>query len=118
MSNYVLRMIRREDRRHRQARCTIGRGTFPDVTTVATQVPCKVRPSMTASDNQVMSGGQQVGLVRYEVGLAFDQDIRRNDVITVDVSADPLLVGRFLSVVEVTVDEWVASRIVICEESR
>lgn len=118
--SYMLRMLRREEghaRRRGKGRADINRGTWPDVDTVASDVPVKVRPTLRAT-TEVSSGGEQVSLHLYEVELDYAVDVRRGDVVNVTASADPLLEDRWLTAVEVVADEWQASRIVICQESR
>lgn len=114
--SYLLRMLRREDRRLLSGRCTLSRGVYPDLDTVE-DVPCRVRPSQRAV-TEVQSGGEEVALHLYDVRLFADQDVARGDVVTVTRSADPLLVGRWLTVVEVVTDEWQTTRIAVCMEGR
>lgn len=104
--------------RHLTARCTITRGTYPNQADVATGVPCNVRPSGGRANRQVdVAGGETAILPMYEVRLPADQDIARHDVITFTTSRDPQFTGRYLRVVEVLVDEFVATRLVVCQET-
>ncbi len=120
MTSYMLRMLRREDRRLLTSRCTISRGTYPDQVDVATDVPCLIRPAMgrsTSSEVEVV-GAETVAVHVYDVKFRFDQDVQRDDVVTVTRTADPLLQGRWLSVHGVVNDEWLTSRIAVCTEDR
>lgn len=116
MSDYLLRMIRREDRRRMTARCTVVRGTYPDLETVHADLPCLVRPTLRAS-TEVTSGGDELGLHRYDVLVPYDSDLRRGDVLTITKSRDPQMVGRWITVREATIDEELTSRRVVAEES-
>jgi hypothetical protein len=116
MNDYMLRMIARDDRRRLSGRCDITRGTWPDVETVATDVPCVFRPAGLAS-SEVGSGGRQYGLHMYDGTLQTRQEVRRGDVCTITASRDPKMVGRWLTVREATIDEYLASRKVVAEES-
>ena len=111
----MLRMLRREDRL--TGRCTVTRGDWPETVTVDTDVGCVVRPSQQAR-TEVSSGGEQVSLHVYDVRVPWGLDVERGDVLTVDSSRDPQMVGRSLTVIEVTADEWAATRMVVCQESR
>ena len=113
--DYMLRMLRREDRRRMTARCDITRGTLPNLETTE-GVPCVVRPSQM-SNTQVSSGGEQVGLHLYDVRLPYDTDVRRGDVLTITRSRDPQMVGRWITVREATIDEELTSKVVVAEES-
>lgn len=116
--SYMLRMLRREDRRLLTGRCTITRGAYPDHVTVGSDVPCVVRPSSNATVDVDVAGGEQVAIHMYDVRLPVDQDVSRGDVITITQTADPLLQGRWLSVFEVVNDEWMTTRIAVCKEDR
>ena len=113
----MLRMIRREDRRLFTGRCTVTRGTWPDVVTAYTDLPCLVRPSQRAT-TEVSSGGEQVSLAVYDVRVPYDTELRRGDVVTLTRSQDVLQVGEWVTVVEVVVDEWTASRVAVAHRSR
>jgi hypothetical protein len=112
----MLRMLRREDRRRLSGRCTVTRGTWPDLTTVAENLPCVWRPSLRAA-TEVTSGGTEYGLHLYDGRMPYDTDIRRGDVVTITRSRDPQMVGRWLTVREVTIDEYLTSKVVVAEES-
>jgi hypothetical protein len=116
VNDYMLRMLRREDRRRMSARCTITRGTHPDVSTVATDVECVIRPSLRAP-SEVTSGGTRYGLHLYDVRLPYDTDVRRGDVVTVTRSRDPQMAGRAVRVRESTIDEYLTTKTVVAEES-
>lgn len=117
-SDYLLRMNRRDERRDLTGRCTITRGTHPNVSTVSSGVPCLVLPSTSLTREVDVAAGGQVTLNMYEVHLPVDTDVARDDVLTVTTSRDADLVGRWLRVFEVVVGEWTSSRTVICEEPR
>jgi hypothetical protein len=113
--SYLLRMVRRDDRRILKGRCTITRGTYPNLTSIP-NVPCRVRPSLRAT-NEVASGGEVRALHLYDVRLPFETDIRRGDTLHITRSSDPQMVNRWLTVREATIDEDIASRTVVAEES-
>jgi hypothetical protein len=115
--SYLLRMMRRENRRLRRSRATVTRGTHPTVTTVHASLPVRVRPSQRAT-TEVESGGETVALHLYDVETDPTADLRRHDVLTILSSEDPKMVGRWLTVIEVTGDDWQAGRRVVCQESR
>lgn len=115
--SYMLRMIRRESRRLRRSRATVTRGTWPNVTTVHTDLPVRVRPSLRAT-TEVESAAETVALHLYDIECAHDIDVRRDDVFTVTASDDPKLLQRHLHVIEVTGDDWQAGRRLVCQESR
>lgn len=115
--NYMLASIRRDAVRTMTGRCDVTRGDWPDESTVGSNVRCAVRPSLRAN-TEASVGGDQVALHVYDVRVPWDLDVERGDVVTVTVSDDPQLVGRHLTVVEVSGDEWGALRILICHESR
>ena len=115
--SYMLKMLAREEKRLLTGRCTVTRGDWPEYETVDTDVGCVVRPSQQHT-TEVTSGGQQVSLHVYEVRVPWDLDVERGDMLTVDKSRDPKMVGRALTVVEVVADEWAATRMVVCQESR
>lgn len=98
-------------------RCTITRGTHPDVTTVASGVPCWVRPSLRAT-REVEAGGATIILHLYDVKVPLETAAEKGDVLTVTESRDAHLQGRFLTVREVVTREWRASRVLVCQESR
>jgi hypothetical protein len=113
----MLRMLRKADRdRTRYPRCTLTRGTYPDLTPTA-DIPCSVSPMPSGTTGEVQSGGTAMVLNFYRVLLPYDLDVRRGDVLTITRSRDPRMVGRWLTVREATIDEDLTSRIVICEES-
>lgn len=116
MTYYLGRMIRREDRRRQHMRCTLTRGTHPNVVTVFTNLRCLFRPSTRAS-GEVGSGGQQVGLHLYDGQFDIDVDVRRGDVATITRARDPQMVGRWLTITEATIDGELTSKKVIAEES-
>lgn len=100
-------------------RCTITRGTYPDHTDVATEVPCQVRASSSRANREVdVAQGEKITLPVYELRIPADQDIQRHDVVTVTTSQDPQFTGRWLTVVEVTADSLVATRTVTCREQQ
>jgi hypothetical protein len=111
----MLRMLRREERRLLTGRCTITRGTYPDLTSVV-GVPCVVRPKSSGL-SETMQGGAALVQNFYDVRLSETADVRRGDVLTITASDDPQMVGRFLTVRESTIDEWQTVRRVVCEES-
>lgn len=115
--NYMLRMLAREDRRLMTTKVTVSRGVWPSVTNVATDVPAVVRPSGT-SRRTVQSGGDQLDVAAYDVRLPAGQDVVEGDVLTVTASRDSEMVGRWLTVDHVLVDEWQTSRRVVCSEAR
>ena len=117
MSDYMLRMLRRDDRRRMVDRVDVTRGSWPSVTTVAESVRCVIRPSQRAVD-EVGDGGRQVRMFMYDVRLPVDVDVQAGDVLTVTSSRDALLVGRWLTVREVVADSEQTSRILVCEEGR
>lgn len=116
MNDYMLRSIARDIRHRLTARCTITRGTWPDVVTVAADVPCVFRPAGIAA-SEVGSGGRQYGLHMYDGTLQTKADVIRGDVCTITRSRDPEMVDRSLTVLEATIDEYLASRKVVAEES-
>jgi hypothetical protein len=116
VNDYMLRSIARDIPRRLSGRCTVTRGTWPNVETVAEDVPCAFRPSLVASA-EVGSGGRQYGLHMYDGTLHTAADIRRGDVCTFTRSRDARMVGRWLTVREATIDEYLASRKVVAEES-
>ena len=97
-------------------RVDITRGTFPDVVTVATDVPAFIRTSGTVT-REVSSGGENVVISGYQVRLPSDTDCQRGDVLTVRKSTDAEQVGRFLTVIEPVLGTEQTSRIVSCHES-
>lgn len=113
----ILDMLARRERTLMDSRCTITRGTHPDVTTVATDAPCIVVPSERVS-REVEAGGETVRLHLHEVTLLPNQDVEQGDVITVTTSRDGALVGRYLTVVDEVTDDWVTNRRVIAVEGR
>lgn len=80
-------------------------------------LPCVVRPSLRHT-TEVQHGGEQVALSVYDVRVPYEADVRRGDVLTVTRSADVLQVGEWVTVIEVVMDEWVATRIAVCHRSR
>jgi hypothetical protein len=116
MNEYLLESIARDIKQRLTARCTVTRGTWPDVVTVAADVPCVFRPSLVASA-EVGSGGRQYGLHMYDGTLMTGADVQRGDVCTITASRDARMVGRWLTVREATIDEYLASRKVVAEES-
>jgi hypothetical protein len=116
MNDYMLRSIARDIPRRLSGRCKITRGTWPNVETVAEGVPCSFRPSLIAA-TEVGSGGRQYGLHMYDGTLMTGADVRRGDVCTITASRDVKMVGRWLTVREATIDEYLASRKVVAEES-
>lgn len=116
--SYMLRMLRREDRRRMVDRCDITRGTYPDHVRVASEVPCVVRPARGGGRSEIVQGGEAVTLHFYDVRLPYDQDVRRGDVLTVTRSDDPQMVDRAVTVRESTIDSEQTSRLVVAEESR
>ena len=117
MASHLPRLFRRHDRRLLTGRCTVTRGTYPNVETVYEDLPCLVRPSQRAT-TEVSSGGEQVSLSVYDVRVPYDTDLRRGDGITLTRSQDVLQVGEWVTVVEVVVDEWTASRVAVAHRSR
>lgn len=113
----MLRMLAREDRRLMTSRVTISRGTWPDVATVAEDVPALVRPS-DAAVRTVSQGGSELQLAGYLVRVDADTDVLEGDVLTVTGSRDEVMVGRWLTVDHVQVDDWQTSRRLICMEAR
>jgi hypothetical protein len=113
---YLGRMIRREDRRRQHMRCTLTRGTHPNVVTVATDLQCLFRPSQRASED-VGSGGRQLGLHQYDGQFDITVDVRRGDVATITRARDPQMIGRWLTIKEATIDGELTSKKVVAEES-
>jgi hypothetical protein len=111
----MLRMLRREDRRRLSGRCTITRGTYPDLTYVY-DVPCVVRPAQ-AQRGDVTSGGERLALHLYDVRLPYETDVRRGDTLTITKSRDPQMVDRAITVTESTLDSELTSRTVVAQES-
>jgi hypothetical protein len=62
--------------------------------------------------------GEQIALSMYDLKVPHDLDARKDDVFEPTTSRDPNLIGRHLVVREVVYDEWVVTRVLICEESR
>lgn len=111
--------IRMRQQAHLGDRCTITRGTYPDHAAVATDVPCQVRASSSRANREVdVAQGETVTLPIYELRVAATVDIARGDVVTVTTSRDPQFTGRWLTVVEVTADSLVATRVVTCREQQ
>lgn len=117
MSDYLLRMLARDDRRLMRSRVTVSRGTWPDVTVVDEDVPAVVRPSGT-SRRTVKSASDELDMAAYDVRLPAGQDVAEGDVLTVTASRDAEMVGRWLTVDHVMVDDWQTSRRVVCSEAR
>jgi hypothetical protein len=113
---YLGRMIRREDRRRQEMRCTLTRGVHPNVTTVGSDVRCLFRPSTRAS-GEVSSGGAEVGMHLYDGQFDITVDVRRGDVATITRARDPQMVGRWLTIREATIDGELTSKKVLAEES-
>jgi hypothetical protein len=116
-ADYMLRMLRREGRRRRTGRANLTRGTYPDLETVDDDLPVVVRPADRSGVQDVSSGGAAVAMHFYDVEVPFGTDIRRGDVLTITRSRDPQMMGRWLTVRESTIDEELASKRVLCEES-
>lgn len=113
----MLKMLAREDRRLMTSRVTITRGTWPNLTTVAADVPALVRPTDMAT-RTVSQGGAELQVAGYMVRVDAAEDVLEGDVLTVTASRDEEMVGRWLTVDELVVDEWQTSRRLICMEAR
>lgn len=111
--------IRMRQQTHLEDRCTITRGTYPDHADVDTDVPCQVRASSSRANREVdVAQGEVITLPVYELRVPHDQDIKRDDGVTITRSRDPEFDGRFLTAVEVTADSLVATRVVTCREQQ
>lgn len=118
MSDYLLRMTRREYRRKLTGRCDITRGTYPNHATVHPDVSCRVLPVRSTDRAETIQGGADLLMHTYKVEVApYDIDVSRGDVLKITRSRDPRMVGRSLTVAESTIDEELTVRIVICEEA-
>jgi hypothetical protein len=125
----MLRMLRREDERTLESRGILrrgtGEGTFdadgnwtPGGSAVATDVPCRIRPSLSSRSTRTVDvGGVQITLSMYDLKVPHDLDAREGDVFEPTVSRDASLIGRHLVVREVVFDEWVVTRVLVCEAS-
>ena len=98
--------------------CTVSRGDYPDQTTVATGVSCKVRQSRSARRESELAGGSKVTLPSYEVEVPYTTDVVRGDVIVVTSLRDPGLSGRFMTVIAVTHDSYLTSRFAHCVDQQ
>lgn len=123
------RTLRRMERRqvNRAGRCDIlrgtGEGTFdadgnwtPGGETVASGVRCWIAPSLRRGAVRTVDvAGAQVTLPLFEVKVPHDTDVQELDVVKPTVSRDPALIGSDLVVRQVTVGEYLVSRVLICE---
>lgn len=114
---HLLHVLARRERMLMDSRCTITRGTVGNVTTVATDVPCVVVPEDRVA-REVEVGGETVRLHLYQVTLLPDQDVAKDDVITMTETRDAHLSGRHLTVLEVMSDDWLTNRRVLAMEGR
>jgi hypothetical protein len=129
-NDVMLAMLRRDEEEQLTARCDItrpadggatidadGRYTPAPASTVHADYPCRVRPSQRAT-RTVDFGGEQVTVHLYDVKVPQDCAAKKGDVVTVRASRDAALVDRPLIVREATHDEYVVTRVLLCEESR
>ena len=104
---------------HLNDRCVVTRGTYPDQTTVETDLPCLIRPTSDRGTQEVdVVQGDTVTLPLYGVRVPADADIARNDVVTVTSSGDPLFTGKWFTVVSVNPDTYVATRMVTVRQEQ
>lgn len=98
--------------------CTVTRGTFPDHTPVETGLACHVRPSRNAHREVEVAGGDKVAVPAYRVRVPASANVARGDVVAVTSARDPAFTGKYLTVISVTGDTWVATRVVLCVEQQ
>lgn len=106
--------------------CTIKRRTgtsldpltdkYADTFTTVYAGQCRVKPA--SSEHVTESGQVAVATRRYIVSIPADSPaaVARGDVVTVTVSTDATLVGRPLTVLDVTLGELVTARRLTVED--
>ncbi|NED96449.1 hypothetical protein G1H11_14155 [Phytoactinopolyspora alkaliphila] len=116
--DYMRRMLRREARPRMTARAKHTRGEYPNVETIHECLPCTPRPTSGRANRDIQTGVQTSRQYLYDVRVPWDSDVREGDVFHLIRSDDPKMIGRWLTIVEDTTDEWGAVRYVTCVEGR
>lgn len=94
-------------------------GKYAQATTVVYQGACRIRPSAGAADRVEQVGGQAVSTRLYKLTVPHDTpDLELEDLVIVDTSDDPTLVGAGFRVVDPAKATFRIARTVVVEEVR
>ena len=95
---------------------TTGAVTYPDGEEHYSG-PCRVRPANSRSTSTADAGGAVVFPFDYVISVPFaEADIVEGDVLTVDTSPDPSLVGVVVEVQKVDRGEHISARRLFCKD--